>query len=380
MTRKRQVVLLASIPGPYRERVHERAAELLGPDHDYTVVYMARVESNRQWDIDAGNYRSRFLRSRVVSIGDRYIHINRDVTAVLDELDPDVVITTSFQPTCLLAFAWCMRRRRHHVAFSDGWMYTEAALSWLHRALRRYVYARTRAFIGGSHRTLEVYRHYGVSEQQLFVSCLAIDNTAYERALATPKRFDIMFSGRIAEGKMPDFFVDVARELKRAKPDLRVLVVGDGPDRERMLRALDEHSIEYEYAGFLTQRELPPRYASARLLVFPTRSDAWGLVANEACAAGTPVITCEQAGVAGELVQHGVNGFVLELDAATWARHAHDLLSDSDRYARFRRESIARVQPYNYESAAAGIADAVRYCSGELRVRTPGPINSTGIG
>lgn len=358
----RRAVLLATIPAPYRERVHELVHAQLLPECEYTVVYMAHTESNRQWDVEAGQYPSRFLDGRTFQFGGRYFHFNRGIKRMLDELDPDVVVTTSFQSTALAAFAWCAFHRRNHVAFSDGWALTERALSSAHKAVRRLVYSRTHAFIGGSRRTLDLYRSYGAPEQALFLSHLCVDNEAYAIARNSEKRFDVMLSGRIAPGKMPEFFREVTKAIHRRKNDLTVLIAGDGPNREALLRGLAEDGIATEYAGFVSQRELPNRYASARLLLFPTRGDAWGLVANEACAAGVPVITCRAAGAAGELVIDGVNGRVLPLESEAWADAAMELLTDPAKRERFARDATERVQEYNYENAARGIADAIRYC------------------
>jgi putative transposase len=53
--------------------------------------------------------------------------------------------------------------------------------------------------------------------------------------------------------------------------------------------------------GYFSQNELPYYYALTRVFLFPTLLDPWGVVANEACAAGVPVITCSNAGAAGDL-------------------------------------------------------------------------------
>jgi glycosyltransferase involved in cell wall biosynthesis len=68
----------------------------------------------------------------------------------------------------------------------------------------------------------------------------------------------------------------------------------------------------------LAQRELPEVFSKARIFLFPTKFDCWGLVANEACAAGLPVFISPHAGAAGELVKSGINGYVLELDVNVW--------------------------------------------------------------
>ena len=77
--------------------------------------------------------------------------------------------------------------------------------------------------------------------------------------------------------------------------------------------------IEVGFSGFAKQEELPRLYKSAKLFLFPTKADVWGVVANEACAAGLPVMITPYAGAAGELIIDEKNGFIRELDADAWA-------------------------------------------------------------
>jgi glycosyltransferase involved in cell wall biosynthesis len=84
------------------------------------------------------------------------------------------------------------------------------------------------------------------------------------------------------------------------------------------------------------------------------------VVANEACAAGLPVIVSPHAGVADELVVDGHNGFVRPLDIQAWTDCALDLLANSDRLRAMGERSLLLVKPYCFESAAEGIIDAAK--------------------
>ena len=120
-------------------------------------------------------------------------------------------------------------------------------------------------------------------------------------------------------------------------------------------------AVDARFAGFARQADLPRHYARSKLLLFPTVGDTWGVVANEACAAGVPVIVSPQAGVAGDLVRDGDNGRVLPLDVARWAGAAADLLQDEATWARMSRRCRELVAPYTFENAAAGVAAAVAH-------------------
>ena len=162
--------------------------------------------------------------------------------------------------------------------------------------------------------------------------------------------------------KNPLFALSVAQGVAR-KLGRRVSItyVGSGElDEEIRAAAIRRSSdVEVVFPGFSIQKDLPARYAAARIFLFPTTWDPWGVVANEACAAGLPILVSPAAGSAGELVRDGENGFVLPLDLDRWVDAAAKLLTDRDLYAKFSTHSRELVGEYTYANAAKGICDAV---------------------
>jgi glycosyltransferase involved in cell wall biosynthesis len=119
--------------------------------------------------------------------------------------------------------------------------------------------------------------------------------------------------------------------------------------------------VQVQFAGHVAQAEVPGWFLRARLFVFPTRWDPWGVVANEACLAGVPVLVSPFAGVAGELVQDGMNGRVLPLELPAWVTAASAWLADPAELAAHSAQALRSVQPYSFDNAAAGIVDAARH-------------------
>jgi glycosyltransferase involved in cell wall biosynthesis len=351
--------MVTNIPAPYRERVHECASKLLRGD--YHVVYAHELEPDREWKFERGDYSHSFLKKQFLTYRGRYIHFNFSIINELDRLNPEIVVTTGFNPVFLFAFLWTVLKKRQHVCMTDGWLRSEANLSVFHRWVRKFIYAHSHAFIGASKHSLDLYRSYGCTEPALFQSHLCADNETFAAFKENKKRYDFVFSGRFIPSKHPLFIAEVVREISKKKADTNILIMGSGPLKEDLLECLEEWKVNYSYVGFVNQTELPRHYSSARILLFPTTQECWGVVANEACSVGVPVMTCEQAGVAGDLIIHNHNGFVLPLDVETWARHALLLLTDAKLYSKMSANSIAKVKEYNFENAAQGISDAVRY-------------------
>jgi len=108
-----------------------------------------------------------------------------------------------------------------------------------------------------------------------------------------------------------------------------------------------------------------PYYAFAHAFVLPSRREPWGLVVNEALAAGLPVIVSNRCGCAGDLVAHGVNGLVFD---ANREEELTDFLWRVDRWGLKEREFAGRrseelVSRYSLRNWAEEVLRLVRTVS-----------------
>jgi glycosyltransferase involved in cell wall biosynthesis len=125
----------------------------------------------------------------------------------------------------------------------------------------------------------------------------------------------VVFAGRhIPEKRAPAVVPAVARA--RGEVDgLRGLILGDGPDRPTVLAAIAGHGLEevVDAPGFVSSQSVEAALARALCLVLPSSREGYGLVVVEAATAGTPSIVVRgDDNAATELVEDGVNGFVVE--------------------------------------------------------------------
>jgi glycosyltransferase involved in cell wall biosynthesis len=182
---------------------------------------------------------------------------------------------------------------------------------------------------------------------------------------------DFIFCGRLEPGKRPEFAIEVAArcaDLLMSKTRLLFVGAGSMEPHLKSLATLYADKVQVAFNGFAAQCDLPALYQSAKIFLFPTEADVWGVVANEACAAGLPVIVSPHAGVADELVVDGKNGFVRELERESWADAAATLLSNDALRAAYGQRSRMMVEPYNFDQAAQGIIDAA-----EAALAAPSP-------
>jgi len=353
-----RVVVITNTPVPYRSPMYAEVMRQGGMD--LHLIYCSKAYIDKDLDETQQPYAVHYLRGRSLAFDKRFIHADLGVWRLLNRLDPAVVLTTGYVPTYLLAFAWARWRRVPHVVMTDGTLRQEASLTWLHRLLRRWVLRRSVAFVGASKGSLQIFDAFGVPASRCFVAGLCVDNDRFAGQEA--RTTDLLFASRLIPHKNPAFALQVAARTARILGRRVSLdVLGEGALRPALQRQADEIAdvVEVRFLGYRPQRELPSHYGRARLFLFPTAWEPWGLVANEACAAGLPVLISEAAGSANELVIDGVNGYVLPLDADLWARQCARLLSDASLRAQFSQHSRAQAAQWNFAQAAAGFRAAI---------------------
>jgi glycosyltransferase involved in cell wall biosynthesis len=167
----------------------------------------------------------------------------------------------------------------------------------------------------------------------------------------------LAFLGRISPEKGPEMAICLA---KRAGIPLRIAAKVDSPDQEYFETAvkplIDDPLIEF--VGEVGDAQKSEFLGNARALLFPIRwPEPFGLVMIEAMACGTPVIAFDCGSVA-EVVQHGVNGFIV--DSEEQALSAITGVDQLDRRAvraafdqRFTAEDMARAYVDVYASLIA---------------------------
>lgn len=362
-----KLCIVTNIPVPYRIPIYEIISNYYG--ENFLVIYCAKSESNRKWKLDNFNFNYIFLKENVKAKKDgfNYVHNNLDIFKELNKFNPDIIITTGFNPTHLYAWFYSKLFFKKHIPMTDGWLYSEKDLSLTHKMIRKIVFKTSSSFIGASKNSIELFESYGIKKEKIFQSHLCIDNDRFKNSINFHHRkYHIMFSGQFTDRKIPFFFCDILKELSKRINNLKVLILGSGPLEKEFFKKLDSFKIDYDYPGFVSQEELPKFYSNSKLFLFTTKLDAWGVVVNEAMASGTPVISTPYAGVINDLVLDSKNGYILDIDVNKWADKIEIILSDEKLWNKLSSNGVERVQEFNFENAAKGILDASKYSLGNF--------------
>jgi len=120
----------------------------------------------------------------------------------------------------------------------------------------------------------------------------------------------------------PEKRVDLLLEAAAADPSLRVVIAGDGPDRERLERLAGERRLDgrAEFVGRVSDEEVAEWYAHSAAVYYAPVDEDFGMVPYEAFLSGKPVLTTTDAGGPLDVVRHGETGMVVEPEPAEVAR------------------------------------------------------------
>lgn len=333
------------MPSPYqRQFLGALAAD---EEFDLRVFYYTASAADRDWRSAGLAPFEKVLDGRTLDWLGPSAHWNPTAVRELEAFSPELVVVSDYssltaqrvmrwlQPRCPWVF-WgevpAMRRRGP----------LGRALRWV---LQRPV-AKADAIAAIGSRAVPAYRHLG-GEGSVVNIPYHCDTEPFaraaERARHDGSQVTVLFSGQMIERKGVDTLVQAFATVGERHDEARLTLIGAGPESERYRAAVPKALSErVAFLGFQQPTELPELFAGADLFVLPSRHDGWGVVINEALAAGLPIITTQGVAASDDLVREGVNGRVVPVDdPAALASVLDELISSAETRQRFGRASSA---------------------------------------
>ena len=291
---------------------------------------------------------------------------------------PDLVLTCGYErPESMAAVVYC---RLPWLFKRDPRARCVLMFENVHGSHRRQLMERVKSwylrafdgFLVGGQRQLAYLRTLRVSPDKVAVGYACVDNERIERlardararcnsTLSAPYLLTV---SRLVERKntvtILRAFSAYVRGLPESAQPFHLVVAGDGPERTRLEVLAESLQITklVHFAGELREFEEVVRYyAFASAFVLASWFEPWGLVINEAMAAGLPVVVASQVGAAADLVEEGVNGFTFDAHShdalAVILRRLHDEHATLPALGRASRSMIDRFSPDVFGAGAA---------------------------
>lgn len=356
-----KLAVLQNIVAPTRHALFRALAERV----DLTVFFMARREPTRGWRGDEElDYPHRFLSGLHVSLPARgdvdAAHLNPGVVSALTRGRFDALLCGGWiSPTSWLALLAARRAGTRFLLWSGTAWRSNGPRAALALPLKRRIVAAADAFVVYGDIARERLLELGADADRV---CVAT-NTTDVRAFADAPRVDgpptALWVGRFVARKRADLAIDLLARVSRDIEGLRCVFVGDGPLRAAAERHARGVGLDASFLGEIPYERLPEIYAAASILVTLAEREPWGLVVNEALAAGVPVLAGPEVIAARELVPP--EGGCISADAEVLADTAVRLLADVRALAAAReaaRSALPQLLPERWADAVVAAASA----------------------
>jgi len=355
---------------------HVARASALAIKTDLTVLEFARSHKIYGWEIDRSQ-----LPFEVVTLSkgawedQSMIDLAKKCWEILERIRPTGVVVPGYSNPIALAIAiWgCFRgvprilmtestsgdRRRNQIkenlkSLLINWLFSGA--SYGGKPQLRYL-EQLRFDIKKS------APFYNVVDNDFF----ATSSSAFRKGnqpsdFSLPPRY-FLFVGRMAPEKNIDLLLKAFAEYRRTGGQAHLVLAGEGPLRISLQTLAENLGVtsQCHFMGNLDARQLLPLYAFADAFVLPSTSEPWGLVVNEAMAAGLPVIVSNHCGCAEDLVSDGQNGYLFDpgrKDQLAACLSRIDSLP-VEQLADMRRVSRNLIQVYSPENWAKHLVELI---------------------
>lgn len=284
--------------------------------------------------------------------------------ALLEDLHPDVIIAGAIAfPSGALSVAWGQKKNVPVVIFDDARI--EAVMrSKLVTRIKQGVYRGVSAMFYPAPAWKETGAYWGFQEQQLFYGVDVVDNAFWSQPRPSSGLSGNFIVGVGRQIELKNFLAIVKayglyyKEVGEEAYDL--ILIGEGPQHQAIEKEIASLKLGHKVKllSFKKPDELAAFYQQAQLTVLASIHETWGLVLNEAMAAGCPVAVSRQCGAASTLVQPGITGYHFDChDGEEQARCliTHHRLSASEKQ-KMRSQAQQMMKQW----------DLTRFCQGAL--------------
>lgn len=354
----KRVLFLTNFASPYRVHFFDE----LGKYMDVTVLYSDRVEDikhrNAEWfEEGKGGFHPVQL-TKVAAMGEENLCL--DVLKWLKKEYDAIVIGGYSSPTAILAMAYLRLRGIPFYMEVDGGLIRQERK--LKHFVKKTLVSMANLWLSTGRYTTEYLVHYGAKKDCItdypFSSLYEKDilpamipqteKQALRSELGISEKHMILAIGQFIHRKGFDVLMHAAQNVHE---DMGIYIVG-GEATEEYLTLREKLGLKnVHFLGFQKKECLAQFYKAADLFVLPTREDIWGLVINEAMAYGLPVITTDRCVAGMELIENGVNGYIVPVEDADALAQKINAVLGSD-MERMGRNSLEKIRPYTIENMA----------------------------
>lgn len=323
----KKLLYITNIPAPYRQKRFNTMSQIF-PEYgiDFEVLYMDKIEPNRQWEIsaDSYNYNYKIFKGIHPTIGGFFAHFNPGLLFRLLKNDYDIAVVGGMaSPTHWLA-PFFISRKKFKIMSVESNLFSVTRKNgfgaWIKSALLNtadayqvtgqpqidYIHYFQPKAANKSNIHLPNLIDDDVFTKQVDELRKNVDNLRSEFGVSPEEQMWVL-PARLIEIKGIIPFIEALVGLK----GFRLIILGDGEQFEQIKSIVEKNNLPVTLVGFVQQNEVTRYYAAADLFVLPSFKDPSPLSPIEASAAGLPLFVSTNIGNINEVLGNE-NGWSFE--------------------------------------------------------------------
>ncbi len=293
--------------GPYHI---SRFRELAKSVEEFTYIRVFFKESYRPWADDVKDICFRIIDYTSGS----------DLRKIFSELRPDIIFISGYNAPALLRGAYLARQLKIPTVLQSDTIRGELPRCKLKEIVKFCIikYLFNAAYVTGR-LAGEYISGLGIPEKFIWYGIYVVDNEYFGKKSSVKPRISPGFpdkyfftAARLSPEKNLKGLLRAYKLYKNKGGEWGLVIAGTGPEENQLKQyAYGEKELRANVllAGWVSYRDLPSLYQNASCFILPSIREPWGVVVNEAMAAGLPILISEKCGCVPELCRVGINGF-----------------------------------------------------------------------
>lgn len=247
--------------------------------------------------------------------------IEKPLCSLLEKLQPDVILSGPIAfPSGALAVNWGRKHGTRIIVFDDSKIDAVKRNPIVNR-IKQAVYNGVDALLLPAEQWIPTGRFWNFPDTRIFFGVDVVDNDFWGKKNRSSNEFGNYFVAVGRQIPAKNFYGVIKAYAKYVRfcgieNSYNLVMIGEGQEHSLIENCIVENGLENKVhlLPFMQQHELVSFYQNAKAICIASKSETWGLVINEAMAAGCPVFSSNQCGATGVLVKDGVNGYSFDYE------------------------------------------------------------------
>lgn len=249
-----------------------------------------------------------------------------------------------------------------HEVWGDYWYEYMGRSGYFGKLVESIVSKLTSRSIAVSEMTKNGLGSLGVAAENIHIVPNGIDVKIISSIKPSVDKCDIIFVGRLIKEKNADVLIEAMDHARNMLPDIKCHIIGDGPERERLVGLVSEYGLtnNVRFFGFMDYNDVIAHIKSSRALVIPSSREGFGMVVIEAYACGVPVITVRGPRNAACGLVTEKTGFVVNLDAKELGETICVLMKDAALQRKMSRSTFDAAKYHDWDMISRQLMSVYR--------------------